>query len=93
MVFFSAENPTNNPGRIVKGPSSLHNLDLFMDEQSIIRVCGKTRRASVDTTVKHSVTLPKTAHVNDLIVRYCHQQTPHQDRVMTMNDVRSNGYG
>ena len=76
----------------VKKCSSLYRLDPYLDEDGILRVGGRLRRASVSTSVKHPVILPRRSHVTDLVLRFCHEKTKHQGSGMTHNEVRQRGF-
>ncbi|XP_071477081.1 uncharacterized protein [Diadema antillarum] len=78
--------------RRVKRSSRLHKLDPFIDENGLLRVGGRLCRAEGSFEVKHPVILPQKGHVTDLIIRHCHQQTAHQGRGITVNQLRLNGF-
>ena len=72
--------------------SSLYKLDPFLDSQGILRVGGRLRNASLPFEVKFPVILPRRSHVTTLIIRYFHEKIKHQERGMTLNEIRGNGY-
>ena len=76
----------------IKTYSSLYKLDPFVDEDGILRVGGRLRRASLSDDMKFPIILPRNSHVTKLIVRYFHESTSHQGKTMTINEVRSNGF-
>ena len=76
----------------LKKSSSLSRLDPFIDQNGILRVGGRLRRANLSDTLKHPVILPRKGHVTELIIDYFHKQTAHQGRNTTTNAIRSNGY-
>ena len=78
--------------RRMKKASRLHKLDPFIDENGVLRVGGRLSRAEGSFEVKHPAILPQKGHVTDLIIRHCHQQTAHQGRGMTVNQLRTNGF-
>ena len=49
----------------LKHISSLHRLDPFVDQNGIIRVGGKIKRAEVTFPEKHPIVLPKNSHRAD----------------------------
>ncbi|XP_064639582.1 uncharacterized protein LOC135494836 [Lineus longissimus] len=77
---------------VLKKSSSLYRLDPYLDENDIIRVGGRIRRANVPRGVKHPVLLPKDSHITRVIVRHFHERTGHGGRNMTLNEVRAQGY-
>ena len=84
---FAQQRKTN-----IKTYSSLYKLDPFVDEEGILRVGGRVRRASLSDDVKFLIILPRNSHVTTFIVRYFHERTSHQGKTMTLNEVRSNGF-
>ena len=76
----------------LKKSSSLFRLDPFIDQNGILRVGGRLRRANLSDMLKHPVILPRKGHVTELIIDYFHKQTAHQGRNTTTNAIRSNGY-
>ena len=84
---FAQQRKTN-----IKTFSSLYKLDPFVDEDGILRVDGRLRRASLSDDMKFPIILPRNSHVTTLIVRYFHERTNHQGKTMTLNEVRSNGF-
>ena len=84
---FAQQRKTN-----IKTYSSLYKLDPFMDDDGILRVGGRLRRASLSDDMKFPIILPRNSHVTTLIVRYFHERTSHQGKTMTLNEVRSNGF-
>ena len=76
----------------IKTYGSLYKLDPFVDDDGILRVGGRLRRASLSDDMKFPIILPRNSHVTTLIVRYFHARTSHQGKTMTLNEVRSNGF-
>ncbi|KAJ8041407.1 hypothetical protein HOLleu_12215 [Holothuria leucospilota] len=58
----------------------------------VIRVGGRLRKSSMPLNEKHAVVLPKSGHITQLIIAYCHSQIKHQGRGQTLNEIRSKGY-
>ena len=63
-----------------------------MDNNGILRVGGRIRRAFIPYDLKHPVILSSKCHVTTLLVRHRHERVNHQGRGMTLNDLRSHGY-
>ena len=76
----------------MKKTSSLFRLDPFVDEDGIVRVGGRIRKAKLSFGFKHPVILPRNHHVTKLIIRHYHLQIAHQGRGMTTNAIRANGF-
>ena len=72
--------------------SQLSTLNPFMDEHGIIRVGGRLRMSGLSDEYKHSVILPKKSKVTDLIVQWCHYNTAHSRRGITLNEIRCRGF-
>lgn len=72
--------------------STLLRLDPFLDENGIMRVGRRIRRASISEEVKHPVVLPRKGHTSELVIRYFHERIEHQGRRFTLNEIRSSGY-
>ena len=72
--------------------SSLYKLDPFMDQDGLIRVGGRIRRADVPGNVKHPVIIPRKGHLTELLIKHHHLKVNHMGRGMTHNELRQNGY-
>ena len=82
-------NKARNP---IKAKGPLSRLDPFLDENSILRVGGRLRRANLPDEVKFPIILPKKDHISKLIIQHFHEKTSHQGKGMTLNEIRSNGF-
>ncbi|KAK3715792.1 hypothetical protein QZH41_001220 [Actinostola sp. cb2023] len=80
-----------NRNKAVRRTSTLYKLDPFLDEEGILRVGGRIRRANLPDHVKHPYILPKISVVTDMIIRHYHEQAAHQGRGITLNNIRSSG--
>ena len=49
--------------------SSIYDLNPFIDEEGLIRVGGRLRRASLEYASRHQIILPKQSHLTVLIIR------------------------
>ena len=72
--------------------SQLSTLNPFMDKHGIIRVGGRLRRSGLSDECKHPIILPKKSKVTDLIVQWCHYNTAHSRRGITLNEIRCRGF-
>ena len=71
----------------------LRALNLFVDENGIIRVGGRMKYlSSASDDVKFPILLPKDSFFSILVVRNAHEQVKHQGRGFTMNQIRQNGF-
>lgn len=60
--------------------SNLQHLNVFLDNNGIIRVGDRLRHLETDVGQMHPIVLPKGHHVSTLIVRHYHKLTHHQGR-------------
>ena len=71
--------------------SCLYRLDPFLDEDGVLRVGGRIRRANLPDNVKHPCIIPRSSHVTNLIIDHYHEEGGHQGQGMTLNTIRSAG--
>ena len=71
---------------------SLFRLDPFIDEDGLMRVVGRLQRSDLLLGERHPVTIPRTGHITELIVRFYHEKICHLGRGMTLNHLRKNGF-
>ncbi|KAK3883300.1 hypothetical protein Pcinc_012337 [Petrolisthes cinctipes] len=72
--------------------SPLFKLDVFLDEDGLIRVGGRIRQSSLSDDVKHPVVFPSNHGFSRLIIQHFHQKTHHQRRGITCSAVYSHGF-
>ena len=82
----------SNKLETVPKSSKLYRLDPFVDNNGVLRVGGRLRRATLEFGEKHPVLMPKKNHVADLITRHYHRQVHHQGRQITHGAIRQAGY-
>ena len=70
----------------------MRRLDPFLDDSGILHIGGRIQNAKIPEEIKYPVVLPKRSHITDLIVCHFHDKTLHQDRGMTVNEIRNNGF-
>ena len=78
--------------QVLRKASSLYKLDPFLDQDGLIRVGGRIRRANVSVDRKHPVIIPGTGHLTELLIRHHHLKVNHMGRGMTHNELRQNSY-
>ncbi len=71
--------------------NKLYKLNPFINDQDILWVGGRLTQAELHPHVKHLAILPKVHHVSRLLIKHFHEKVQHQDRGMTLNEIRSNG--
>lgn len=62
---------------VVKRSSKLCKLDPFIDEEGILRVGGRLRRANLSDKTKHPIILPKDSRISYLIILDIHKKIGH----------------
>lgn len=77
--------------QLTKG-NKLHQLDVFIDTDDIVKVGGRLRLSSLSDSLKHPIVIPKDHHVTKLIIAHSHEMTKHQGKGFTANEIRSSGY-
>ena len=82
---------SNKPQTVPKS-SKLYRLDPFVDNNGVLRVGGRLRRATLEYGERHPVLMPSKNHVADLIARHYHKQVHHQGRQITHGAVRQAGF-
>ena len=78
--------------KVLSKSSKLRHLDVFLDDNGLIRVGGRMKHGAVALEIKHPVVMPKENQISDLIVQHCHKKIAHQGRGMTTNEVRNEGF-
>lgn len=68
--------------------SVLISLQPFIDEDGILRVYGRLRRAALHYHHRHPIILPKHHQVTKLIVGHAHAQTQHGNIQLMLNFLR-----
>ena len=81
-----------NKKNVLKRSSQLYKLDPFIDDDGVLRVGGRIRRANLHKDNKHPAILPKKSHITDLIICHYHKRVQHQGRGITLNEIRGSGY-
>ena len=76
----------------MKKTSCLYRLDPFIDEDGILRVGGRIKKANIPYPTKFPVILPRKNHVTGLIIKHYHEQVKHQGRGITQNEIRASGF-
>ena len=75
----------------VKRVSNLYRLDPFIDDEGIMRVGGRIRRADMPFNMKHPAIIPKRTGMTTLLIRHYHEKVHHQGRPATVNAIRNAG--
>ena len=97
-VLKALQGPTPNRqeekerNRYLKTSSLLYRLDPYIDEDGLMRVGGRIRRAEIPRDMAHPVILPRTGHITDLIVDHFHKKTYHAGKGTTQAEIRASGF-
>ena len=76
----------------IKMSSCLYRLDPFLDDDGLIRVGGRIKRANLPVATKHPVILPRKSPITDLLIKFYHAKVNHMGRGITQNELRQRGY-
>lgn len=71
--------------------SSLHKLDPFVDQDGLICVGGRIRRANVPIDIRHQVIIPQKGHLTNLLIQHHLLKVNHMGHRMH-NKLRQGGY-
>lgn len=72
--------------------SKLFQMDAFLDQDGLLKVGGRLKNASLPTSLKHPVIIPKSHPITKAIIAHCHEKVQHQGKGLTINEIRSNGF-
>lgn len=72
--------------------SPLYTLDPFLDDDNLLWVGGRIRRAILPNDIKHPLKLPKHNHVTNRQISHFHVESGHSGRGMTLNAIRQAGF-
>ena len=85
-MFMHEFDVLKNGGSIVKG--FLADLAPYVDNEGILRVGGRLRRAPISEEAKHQIVLPKKHHLTDLIVSHEHRRKGHIGPAHVLSELR-----
>ena len=71
-----------------KPPKLVHDFDLFLDDEGILRCKTRLQNAPVIDTSKRPILLPKRHHFTTLVIREIHDSVAHSGVRMTLSVVR-----
>ena len=79
-------------GRAISSQSIIFKLNPFLDNDGVLRVGGRIKKANLDYRLKHPVLLPKEGHITHAIIRDHHEKVTHAGQGVTINEIRNHGY-
>ena len=72
-------------------PVNVNNLNLFLDDNSILRCHGRIDKSDLPYDIKYPVLLPKFSTFTDMIITDSHSRCKHLGIASTLNYLRKNG--
>ena len=73
-------------------PSLVRNLNIFIDEESIIRCKGRLENCEyLSFDMQNPMLLPKSSYLRELIIWNAYVSCKHMGSASTLNDIRKNG--
>lgn len=89
-VYYSDElNFLKNPNGNV--PINVRNLNLFLDENSIIRCRGRLEKSDLSYDVKNPILIPRNSPLSDLLIKEAHLGCKHLGVASTLSAIRMSG--
>ncbi|XP_063911125.1 uncharacterized protein LOC135128161 [Zophobas morio] len=85
---FSSEIKELQSNGFINNNSHLKSLNIFMDDNGILRVGGRLQNAKINYDMKHQILLPKNHYVTKIIIRDAHTDTLHAGTQATLAAVR-----
>ena len=89
---FSSDVNSLKEGKCVARSSKVVKLDPFLDEEGVMRVGGRLKKAILPTQEKHPVILPKKEIVVRRLIEWHHRKVQHLGRTAMLCELRSLGY-
>ena len=77
---------------LVKKSSSIYSLDPVLNDKGLLCVGSRSKRSPLNELCIHLVLLPKEGYITQLTIQWCHNETPHSGRCITLSELRSRGY-
>lgn len=72
----------------LKNSSNLKKLDVWIDENRIIRIGGRLKHADMGFEQKHPIVLPYKHHITSLLIQDAHNQCLHAGNRLTLAAIR-----
>lgn len=90
--FFEKEIRSLTSGNAIPNDSTLSSLNPYIDEEGVLRVGGRLKRAKFGRNMQNPIIVPKSSHIAVLLVRHHHEKVHHQGRHITAGALRTAGY-
>ncbi|GFW62232.1 uncharacterized protein TNCV_4421211 [Trichonephila clavipes] len=75
-------------GQPIPKSSKISSLNVFLDEDEILRVGGRLEHSTLSEFQKHQMMLPKAHHLTDLIIEHYHKKSLHSGLQTTLYLIR-----
>ncbi|XP_057379622.1 uncharacterized protein LOC130701716 [Daphnia carinata] len=69
-------------------PSLVSQLDLYIDNNSIIRCQGRLTNADLSSDAKNPILIPKNSKLSEIIIRFYHERALHSGAASTICHIR-----
>ena len=66
----------------------IHQLGLYLDDDGLIRCCGRLQYVQLPHNTKFPILMPKESHLSTLIVRATHSMVLHGGVCETLTELR-----
>ena len=90
--FFSREIQCLKKGKPIPHDSSILKLTPKLDENGLLRLSGRLRRADISNELKYPIIIPGKCNIAKLLIKHHHEDVRHQGRHITAGAVRSAGF-
>ena len=77
---------------LAKKSSGIYSLDPTLNDKGLLCAGGRLKRAPLNEHCIHPVLLPKEGYITQLKIQWCHDETQHSGRGITLSKLRSRGY-
>ncbi|XP_015920366.2 uncharacterized protein [Parasteatoda tepidariorum] len=85
---FSNEYQQLKNNKAVSSSSKILSLNLFLDEESLIRAGGRLENTQLSNERKHPILLPKNHHLTNLIIIHYHDSFLHAGTLLLLSVIR-----
>ena len=76
---------------LAKKSSSIYSLNPILNDKGLLCVGSRLKRSPLNELCVHLVLLPKERYITQLIIQWCHDETQHSGRGITLSELRRRG--
>ena len=93
-MYFGKEIVLLSKLKKLEANNRLFKLNPYVDAQGVLRVEGRIQKSliHIEQEIQHHMLFPKDCRITNLIVSWCHDQTAHTGRGITINQARMSGF-